>query len=117
MQILPDSNGLLVSALILLSACGTHAGEAGKPESERRDAARDSGKQKMSIHERFRTLDEYLAHLELTQKPVDGPWYREVKPGLYELQTGNLRVLDPKDEPKRLFTRRELEIELGFTKP
>jgi hypothetical protein len=114
---LPDSNGLLVSALIVLSGCGTHAGEAGNSAFERREVAGDAGKQKMSIQERFATLDEYLAHLELTQKPVDGPWYRKIESDLYELQTGNLRVLDPKDEPKRLFTRRELEVELGFTRP
>jgi hypothetical protein len=70
----------------------------------------------MPNRERFRTLEDYLAHLEMTQKPVDGPWYREIKPGVYELQTGNLRVLSEADEPKRIFTREELERELGFRK-
>jgi hypothetical protein len=45
---------------------------------------------------------------------VDGSWYRQIRPGVYELQTGNLRVLGDGAEPKRLFTRQELELEFGF---
>jgi len=69
------------------------------------------------INKRFGTLDEYLAHLELTQGPVDGPWYKKVGPDTYELQTGNLK-LDRADgaEEKRLFTRQELEKKFGFSK-
>jgi hypothetical protein len=66
------------------------------------------------INEQFSTLDEYLAYLERTQGPVDGPWYRQIRPGVYELQTGNLRVLGDAPEPKRLFTRQELELQFGF---
>lgn len=69
------------------------------------------------INERFRSLDEYLAFLERTQGPVDGPWYREIRPGVYELVTGNLRVLgaDPNAQ-KRTFTRQELMQQFGFTR-
>ena len=71
----------------------------------------------LPISEQFRTLDEYLAHLEATQAPVDGPWYKEVSPGMYELQTGNLRLDGPAGaDQKRLFTRQELERKFGFTK-
>ena len=70
--------------------------------------------QAMPINKQFRTLDEYLAHLERTQGPVDGPWYREIRPGVYELQTGNLRVLNGAGEMKRIFTREELAREFGF---
>lgn len=65
--------------------------------------------------ERFRNLDEYLAFLERTQAPVDGAWYREVRPDVFVLQTGNLRILG--DAPRaREFTRAELEKKFGFTK-
>lgn len=67
------------------------------------------------INQRFRNLDEYLAHLERTQGPIDKPWYKEVRPGIYELQTGNLRLLGPGNE-KRSFTRQELERKFGFSK-
>ncbi|HEX8388421.1 MAG TPA: hypothetical protein VF636_05340 [Sphingomonas sp.] len=55
-------------------------------------------------------LDEYLAKLE-RDGFVGKAWYREVRPGMYELVT-NLR---PPPE-KRLFTRAELEREFGFAK-
>jgi hypothetical protein len=67
----------------------------------------------LPINQRFRSLDEYLAFLEKTQGPVDGPWYRQVRPGVYELQTGNLRPLGH-EAPKRVFTRDELEKKFGF---
>jgi hypothetical protein len=67
------------------------------------------------LHKRFATLDAYLAHLEQTQGPVDGPWYKEVSPGVYELQTGNLHLDVPGGE-KRRFTREELERKFGFSK-
>lgn len=67
------------------------------------------------VNERFRTLDDYLAFLEKTQGPVDGPWYREIRPGVYELVTGNLRVLGSDgNEPKQTFTRQELKQQFGF---
>lgn len=70
-----------------------------------------------SISERFRTLDEYLDHLELTQGPVDGPWYKRVGPDTYELQTGNLKLDGPAGaDAKRIFTREELEQKFGFSR-
>ncbi len=66
------------------------------------------------INKRFRSLEDYLKHLELTQGPVDGPWYKEVSPGLYQLQTaGNLKLDVPTNE-KRSFTRQELAEKFGF---
>lgn len=70
-----------------------------------------------TISQRFRTLDEYLTHLELTQGPVDGPWYKQIGPDLYELQTGNLKLDGPAGaEQKKQFTRQELERKYGFAK-
>jgi hypothetical protein len=110
----------MISALVLLTACGAPARQASAPEANRTTNVADAGEkmapQNQPISQRFRSLDQYLAHLELTQAPVDGPWYREVKPGIYELQTGNLRVLEGTSEPKRIFTREELEREFGFRK-
>ena len=71
--------------------------------------------QDQPIHQRFASLDAYLLDLERTQGPIDRPWYKEVSPGVYHLQTGNLR-LDTPGEDKRIFTRRELELKFGFSK-
>lgn len=58
----------------------------------------------------FRTLDEYLAHLRDRAAPIDRPWYREVRPGLYRLETGNLRS----GAAPRYFTRKQLADRFGF---
>ena len=69
------------------------------------------------ISKRFGSLDDYLAYLEATQGPVDGPWYKKVSENLYELQTGNLKLDGPAGaDEKRLFTRQELEKKFGFSK-
>ena len=72
------------------------------------------------ISQRFRNLDDYLAFLERTQAPVDGPWYREVQPGIYELQAGGNLHDDGAGggagAAQRTFTRKELEKKFGFAK-
>jgi hypothetical protein len=69
------------------------------------------------ISKRFGTLDDYLAHLELTQGPVDGPWYKKISENMYELQTGNLKLDGAAGaDEKRSFTREELEKKFGFSK-
>ena len=68
------------------------------------------------IKQRFRNLDEYLAYLEKHHAPMDRPWYRQVRPGVYQLQTGNLRLLEEDgSEQQRTFTREELERKFGFS--
>ena len=59
----------------------------------------------------FRTLDAYLAHLQ-QNGAMDLAWWREVSPGVYELQT-NLRTLDGQTERA---TRAELMRRYGFTR-
>ena len=79
---------------------------------------KDMSSQQVPINRQFRSLDEYLAHLELTEGPVDRPWYKQVSPGIYELQTGNLRVLGNDGEEaqiKQRFTREELKRKFGFS--
>jgi hypothetical protein len=99
---------------------GTKAGQ--ERAADPRAAASNSGKNvtdEQAINQRFSSLDEYLAFLKRTQAPVDRPWYKQVRPGIYELQTGNLRVLGTGgEEPqvKQTFTRDELERKFGFSK-
>ena len=64
------------------------------------------------IRERFPDLDAYLAYLQ-KRSHLDGAWYREIRPGVYELQTGNLRLPD-RDAKKPTFTREQLERKFGF---
>ncbi|WP_156454286.1 MULTISPECIES: hypothetical protein [unclassified Sphingomonas] len=63
----------------------------------------------------FETLDAYLEHLRTHAAPIDRPWYREVRPGVYQLETGNFRPLAGGGKP-RLFTRAELMRRFGFTR-
>ena len=72
--------------------------------------------QGLPINQRFQSLDAYLAWLEKTQAPVDGAWYKQIRPGVYELETGNLRILGAEGEAKKTYTRDELERKFGFTK-
>ncbi|HEU0099132.1 MAG TPA: hypothetical protein VFQ67_10185 [Allosphingosinicella sp.] len=62
----------------------------------------------------FATLDEYLEHLRRHAGPIDQPWYREVRPGVYEYVT-TMRSEDPSAAP-RTFTREELMRQFGFTR-
>ncbi len=77
-----------------------HAERTGKPVTSAH----------VPINQRFRTLDDYLAYLEKTSA-LDNPWYRQIKPGLYRLETTNLRG---PYSGKRLFTREELARKFGF---
>lgn len=56
----------------------------------------------------FASLDDYLAFLQ-TRGAYDVPWYREIRPGVYELVTRR-----PPGAPPKLFTRAELARKYGF---
>jgi hypothetical protein len=119
---LKQAHKLVASALVagfVASACGASPGHSASSGSASRQASARIGNPvtdtSLPIHQRFSNLDEYLAHLERTQGPVDGPWYKQVSPGMYELQTGNLHLDVPGGE-KKLFTREELEKKFGFSK-
>lgn len=58
---------------------------------------------------RFATLDEYLAYLRRYAGAIGQPWYREVRPGLYRLERGNLQPAQP-----TYVTREQLERRFGF---
>ena len=57
----------------------------------------------------FRTLDEYLAHLERNAAPIDQPWWREIRPGVYE----HVKRM-PGARPE-VATRAELMRRFGFS--
>lgn len=59
---------------------------------------------------RFRTLDDYLVHLKCRAAPIDLPWWREVRPGVYRYETTKLGA------PQQLATRAELMKRFGFTR-
>jgi hypothetical protein len=57
----------------------------------------------------FATLDAYLAFLK-KRGAYDVPWYREVRPGVYELVSRR----GPGAQPQT-YTREELEKKFGFS--
>ncbi len=110
-------------SVLLISACEAsqmNVGGANQAADQPLSASKQ-GKivpdRRTSINQRFKSLDDYLAHLERTNGPMDRPWYKQVRPGIYELQTGNLRTLGSDGEEvhgKHTFTREELERKFGF---
>jgi hypothetical protein len=66
-----------------------------------------------AVSRNFADLDQYLRYLR-KQSELDGKWYREIQPGIYELQLGNLHL--DNDNRKRIFTREELARKFGFRK-
>ena len=58
----------------------------------------------------FCSLDEYLAHLERHAAPIDQPWWRPVRPGVYE------HVKRMPGATREIATRAELMKRFGFTK-
>lgn len=106
--------------LVAAGACGAAPERSNSPVSARGTPTANSEKAvsaSIPINQRFRTLDEYLEWLRRTQAPVDGSWYEEVRPGVYQLRTGNLRVLGPSGDETpapEMVTREELEKKLGF---
>lgn len=113
-----------IAALLLCASPAAAAEACSKaPESAVSSAEEPSGATEPSAEEgrpvsnlpyargrTFRTLDEYLAHLE-QQGAIDLPWWREVAPGVYERVTS----MRPRGEPERA-TRAELMERYGFTR-
>lgn len=58
----------------------------------------------------FATLDDYLA-FRRERGAIDLPWYREARPGVYELVTRR-----GPGAPPKTFTRAELMRRYGFTR-
>jgi hypothetical protein len=105
---------LLLPMVALAPACAAAPGDAapGQPVGAREGDAVTGAR--TAISRRFPNLDAYLAFLE-KRSHLDGAWYRQVRPGVYELQTGNLRLSDGAKR-QRIFTREELEKKFGFSR-
>jgi hypothetical protein len=110
---------LALAGGLLAASCGASLRDNSSSDTDRNQASERMGNSvtdtSLPINQRFRNLDEYLANLERLQGPVGGPWYKEISPGQYQLQTGNLH-LDVPSHDKRNFTREELEKQFGFSK-
>ena len=58
----------------------------------------------------FNSLDEYLSHLERFAAPIDQPWWREIRPGVYE------HVKRMPEARREIATRDELMRRFGFSR-
>ncbi len=101
---------------MLTPACASPVERDRQPESPPEEAVGEHSEREVtgdstSISQRYRTLDEYLAFLE-SRAAIDGHWYREIRPGVFRLETGNYH--GPGSQ-KRIFTREELERKFGFS--
>ena len=79
-------------------------------QSQPCDSARGVAKLPFAHGHRFCSLDEYLAHLEQHAAPIDQPWWRQVRPGVYE------HVKRMPGAKREVATRAELMKRFGFTK-
>ena len=74
------------------------------------DSARGVAKLPYAHGHRFCSLDEYLGHLERRAAPIDQPWWRQVRPGVYE------HVKRMPGAKREVATRAELMKRFGFSK-
>lgn len=107
---------LALASAMLTAACAAPPGSDREPSDSGRNAT-DGRSAAVNdpatpINERFASLDEYLAYRE-SRAAVDDAWYREIRPGVYVLESGNYH--GPTDE-QRTFTREELMRKYGFTR-
>ena len=110
---------LIFSGGLSAAACGASAGDSAPANSQLtvQQMGKSVSDASLPASKHFRTLDEYLGYLEATQGPIDGPWYKQLSPDVFELQTGNLKLDQPTGAAeKRIFTRQELEKKFGFSK-
>jgi hypothetical protein len=108
---------MLALAWLVAACADAPADAADGAQSKREKVAMDQGTNDSggvsglpsSFGRSFATLDEYLEHLRDYAGPVDLPWYREVRPGVYEEVT----TITPAAAPKT-YTREELMRKYGF---
>ncbi|MDQ8754816.1 hypothetical protein RCO27_01120 [Sphingosinicella sp. LHD-64] len=106
-------------AIVAIAASGLFAQEltanaiqnqgTGTDEMTRSNSGEGVADLPYSRGKRFRTLDEYLAHLE-GNGAIDLPWWREIRPGVYEL------VVHMRGARPEIATRAELMRRYGFSR-
>lgn len=110
-------------ALALAVLCGCAEGRSEAPLAPQQDKGSnmtqaeppkdgDAVRELPFAHGRsFSSLDEYLAHLRDRAGPIGQPWYREIRPGVYELVTNRAPAGAPEVQ-----TREELMRRFGFSR-
>lgn len=63
-----------------------------------------------SMGRRFTALDDYLTHLRCRAAPIDLPWWREIRPGVYE------HVKRLPGGKREVATRADLMKRFGFSR-
>lgn len=105
----------IVATTLAAPGCAAPLKTVGEPRISAQEAAAGPTEASVSskttpLNQRFETLDDYLAYRE-KRGAIDGSWYREIRPGVYRLETGNYH--GPETE-QRIFTREELLRKYGF---
>jgi hypothetical protein len=108
-RLLRWSHAWHVSAALVLAGLLSGTASAGQKETATVQTPPDEGVANLPYARgrTFRTLDEYLAHLE-AQGALDLPWWREIRPGVYE------RVTSMPEARREVATREELMRRFGF---
>jgi len=57
----------------------------------------------------FASLDDYLKHLSCFAGPIDLPWWKEIRPGVYQ------HMMTASKTKPEFATRTELSRRFGFT--
>jgi hypothetical protein len=114
----PPTNLVIAAAAAVLASCGMAQSNVANSGQVAQSVPATEGNHvtdaNLPINQRFKSLDDYLAWLQQTAAPVDRPWYKEIRPGVYELQTAGNLHLDVPSDVQRTFTREELERKFGF---
>jgi hypothetical protein len=63
-----------------------------------------------AMGKKFPTLDAYLTYLQCFAAPIDKPWWKEIRPGVYEHMTSATNAR------REVATRAELLKRFGFSK-
>jgi len=110
----PIPAALAVSLALVAPAGAAPLRELGPSDEPQPRSTPRPGTNVKSTHvptnQRYPNLDAYLAYLEKTAA-LDNAWYRQVRPGLYRLETPSLRG---PYKGQRVFTRQQLLTKFGF---
>jgi hypothetical protein len=117
MNIFKPMTTVAMAVMLPTSACGEspqHVAKQAQIGAEQEGKVDGEGREVRNLPfargRTFRSLDEYLAHLEQLGA-IDLPYWRRIGPDLYERVTTRI----PRGEPERA-TRAELMEKYGFTR-